>query len=401
MLGPGAQPQEAPMIEARKERLLGEINTVVMLGMALEGYLADCPSPTMEDFLSLQHSDVPSWGLDLLGGVISDWRDLCKETGDLITDIAQVLTERGVALTPASMGRFLLSLRDPDGAYASQGESKLINHGAYLVIEAENKDDYNFWSSGKHGTKRSSGGEYWHEMEFFYEEKTYRVPVLLIGNTETQETRRKTLVHELQHLINRRFGKIYKTGEPEESFFVKLQDEIIAGIREGETTDQMIERLGGSMELYEEFLNGTEMQNKERERILLAFKTALDEPIAKMLFVTAYGRTLLAFHLMSASPLMLAQRVRALRDYFLSKLPFLKSAQVATDHPLMEAVLNNPQLFKNDQPLGDARSHFIQALQQAIISPDTQCSTVASDAYQGLLSILHSSYSDSGEIEIL
>lgn len=394
---PVERPHETSTVDARKEKLLDEIHTVVKLGIALEKYIAKNPSPTVEGFQDLRTSSIPDWGRELIEGVIIDWQAMCKEIDLLITDITQTLEQRGVVPTETAVMKFLFSTRSEDGMMSPGGKSRLINEGAYLIIEAEDPDDYDYWSMGSYGAKRSSAGEFSHDKQFFTEEKEYRVPVIIMKGCHTDQERERIRVHELQHLINRSFGKIYNNRQSEEDFFVILQDEIIAGIREGETSDRMIERLGGSMELYEQALNGTEEQKEKRGPMLQALKKVLDEPVVKLLFDFPDGRALLSFHLMAASPFGLARRVQYLRDHFLSKMPFLK--RIVTEHPLLDLILRDPQFIDSSLLLSRARSHFIQTLRQAMMDPDPRYFTTVEHAHRELLDLLHSAYPDSGEME--
>lgn len=356
---PARSNKEIKAFESSAERLFSEMHRTATVGVTLAKYLEISPHPTIEELGAIQDLSVlPTWGKRLVEEVVTEWNVLCRNCDEMTDALDARSLDQSGKTDPSIAKKRIAEFRAGTGRdYTPKGNIRLEKHAAYLVIGCDDKEDYAFFASGNVGEPRSSAGEYHHSMSFsayknidetvIWIDQTkppprrakfnWSLPVLLVADWQNEQEQKKTFDHEQQHLINARFAKIYGEGKHsnEGSFLQKLRDEVIAGIREGETRDAMIDRLATDNEVYRRFLGGTEDDQVKRKQIVPEIANALNEPGARLLFDSPEGRTLLAFHLMAVPVARIAERIRLLTEYLtkqFSTFPPLKEADMPP-HP--------------------------------------------------------------------
>jgi hypothetical protein len=324
----------------KRDAILGKIHKTAADGVILLKALHTETFTNMDDFFAAYNISNPSPNeRQLFGEIIDEWNKRTENADRFFRKLEQ--QQKNPATGEAK--RIEDIVVESRGLKAPKGSIRIERKGAYIAIYCESMEDYTSLYYGKDDANNSpqDGGTYHGKMTFSVvdthqvlpewvdrtkppprrKKEVFEVPVLLIRSTAHQsDEEMKVFIHEQQHLINQAFAKLYGstetlTGTPLE----RLQDEIIAGVREGETDTQLVSRLrtGGG---YDSFILGDQETNIQREKILKEVAEALSEPNAKRFFSTEETRALLAFHLMYAKPQLISRRIKTITRYLEGKL---------------------------------------------------------------------------------
>ncbi|MBP7005763.1 hypothetical protein KBB27_01405 [Patescibacteria group bacterium] len=335
--------------KTRQERLLENLHASALAGTHLLSYLETAPFPSLEDFLDTQkyQDPLPEYTQVFFRETIRRWNQLQLRVDELLSTIHRELIQSEIESNDQETIKRLFSLRgcgrDP------VGRVRLSRKGAYLIIVCDTIEDYSSFYHGQASPQNiHSAGTYHKAIPFIWKQapqqmeeapwdpdsneppplpaediiKQYvEIPILLIRPSEVHDLE-TVIQHEQQHFLNDAFSSLYDGHEEQgKTSFERLQDEVLAGIREGASGEVLRRRLGKQRgATYTRFIGGTQTETEIHEQTLKEIASALDEPFIASLFNSIPNRTVLAFHLMHVPLERIAYRIRILGAYFRKRI---------------------------------------------------------------------------------
>lgn len=378
----------------KRDALLEKIHKTASDGVALLEALHTNTFANAEEFFTAQGISDPSPNeQELFSEIISEWNKRSEYAERFFSKLTYEQKnsphEKEKTIEEAVM--------ESRGIKTLHGTIRVERKGPYVVIHCDNDLDYTAFYHGRQDSSdlEGDGGTYHAKMAFSTtdtnqilpewvdtskppprrKKESFNIPVLLVNDRQNQQTEaKKTFIHEQQHLINQLFAKLYGssdkiTGTPQE----RLQDEIIAGVREGEAGAKITARLkaGGS---YDAFIQGSPETNGQRDQILQETEAALSTTATKQFFSTEETRALLALHLMYTKPNGIARRIKTITDYLERQL--ISKTLSSQEGPVH--IQNLPELLSNEKrgelvakELGVKQKHasYLEALKEFVLHP--------------------------------